>query len=201
MSMNDPQRRAELADRVEQRRRELNARPDISQAMRKLSASSNHRNTLDALPKNRSTRITIILIGVGVVAVLAVFLTVATFAFLSNQLSDPSATAENYYSALHDRDYQQAYGYLTQSARAHLTESAFADTYASLDTTSGIVDSYSIKTSSTSGSRATIVMIVVRRGNTSAGQLQTLSMLQENGNWRIDAITLGATVPAPTPNE
>ncbi len=199
--MKDPQSRAELAERVEQRRRELSTRPDVSQAMRKLSATSNHRNTLDALPKKRSTRITLILIGVGVVAVLAVVLTVATFAFLTNQLSDPTATAENYYSALHDRDYQQAYSYLTRGAQAHLTETAFANTYAGLDTTGGIVDSYSIKSSTTDGSRATIVMIVVRRGNTSTGQLQTLSMLQENGNWRIDAITLGATVPAPTPSE
>lgn len=199
--MNESQRRAELAERVEQRRRELNARPDISQAMRKLSASSNHRNTLDALPQKRSTRITLILIGVGVVAVLAVVLTVATFAFLSNQLSDPTATAENYYSALHDRDYQQAYGYLTRSAKAHLKETDFANTYASLDTTGGIVDSYSVKGATTNGNRATIVMIVVRRGNTGTGQLQTLSMVQENGDWRIDAITLGATVPAPTPSE
>ncbi|HEX6796365.1 MAG TPA: hypothetical protein VF116_01485 [Ktedonobacterales bacterium] len=199
--MNDPQHRAELADRVEQRRRELHARSDISQAMRKLSAaSSNHRNTLDALPKKRSAKITMILVGAGAVAVLAVVLTIATFAFLSNQLSDPTSTAENYFSALHDRDYQQAYGYLTASAQDHLTESAFANTYASLDTTTGIVDSYTVKTSTTNGNRGTIVMIIVRRGNTSVGQVQTLSMLKENGNWRIDAITLGATVPAPTPN-
>ena len=199
--MNDSQRRAELAERVEQRRRELNARPDISQAMRRLSASHNHRTALDALPQKRSTKITMILIGVGVVAVLAVILTVATFAFLSNQLNDPTATAENYYSALHDRNYQQAYSYLTTSAQAHLTETAFANTYTNLDITSGIVDSYSVKSNTTNGNRGTIVMIIVRRGNTSAGQVQTLSMLQENGNWRIDAITLGATVPAPTPNE
>lgn len=198
--MNDPHRRAELAERVEQRRRELNARPDISQAMRKLSAPNNHHNTLDALPKKRSTKISMILIGAGVVAVLAVILTIVTFSFLSNQLSDPTATAENYFSALHDRDYQQAYGYLTTSAQAHLSESAFANTYANLDITAGIVDSYSVKSTTTNGSRGTIVMIVVRRGNTSVGQVQTLSMLKENGSWRIDAITLGATVPAPTPN-
>jgi hypothetical protein len=198
--MNDPQHRAELAERVARRRRELRARPDISQTMRKLSSSNAYQNTLDALPKKRSTKITMILIAAGAVVVLAIILSVVTFAFLSNQLSDPTATAENYYSALHDRNYQQAYSYLTQSARDHLSETAFASTYAILDTTSGIVDTYSIESSSTSGGHATIVMIVVRRGNTSVGQLQTLSMAQENGNWRIDAITLGATVPAPTPN-
>lgn len=198
--MNDPQRRADLAERVEQRRRELSARPDISQAMRQLSASNNRPNTLDTLPKKRSTKITMILIGVGVVAVLAVILTIATFSFLTNQLSDPTATAENYFSALHDRDYQQAYGYLTAGAQAHLSESAFANTYANLDITSGIVDSYSVKSNTTSGNHGTIVMIVVRRGNTSVGQVQTLTMLKENGDWRIDAITLGDTVPAPTPN-
>ncbi|MFI5271918.1 MAG: hypothetical protein ACHQ4H_02645 [Ktedonobacterales bacterium] len=197
--MNDPKHRTELAERVEQRRRELNARPDISQAMRRLSSSS-PRNTLDALPKKRLTKLTMIFGVAGVVAVLAVILTVATFAFFQNQLNDPTSTVDNFYGALHGQQYTQAYGYLAQSAQKHLAETAFTDTYAGLDQTGGIVDSYTKKSSVTNGGVATIVMVVVRRGNTRQAQVQTLTLVQEDSKWRISGITAGATVPAPTLN-
>ena len=197
----DARRRAELAERVEQRRREFGDRPDISQAMRKLSQSSS-RNPLGGNARKRPTTLTLVLGAVAVVAMLACVGTAigvtAGGLWLRDQLGDPSTTGDQFFSALHEQDYQQAYSYLSTAAQAHLSQAAFTNQYAAYDQINGIVDSYLVKSSAMNGSRATIVYVVVRRGNTSTGQLQTVTFVQENGNWRIDRIALGATVPAPT---
>ena len=196
----DVRRRAELAERVEQRRRELGDRPDISQAMRKLSQSSSH-NPLGGKARKRPTTLTLVLGAVAVVAMLACIGTAigvtAGGLWLRDQLSDPTTTGDQFFSALHEQDYQQAYSYFSRAAQARLSQAAFANQYAAYDQINGIVDSYPMKSSAVNGTRATIVYIVVRRGNTSTGQLQTLTFVQENGDWRIDGITPGATVPAP----
>jgi hypothetical protein len=198
--MHDQKQRAELAERVERRRQEISRRSDVSQAIRKLSTSSSRNPT--PLPRKRSTTLTLLLGGLGAVAVVALVLTAILITVLGasvqNSLNDPSNTADKFFSALHQKDYQQAYSYLSPNAQAHLSEAAFANQYGSLDATQGIVDSYTLSSSRINGGTATITMLVVRRGNLTVGQQQTLTLIQQNGNWLIDGIALGGTIPAPT---
>lgn len=198
--MQNQRQRAEIAERVERRRQEIQQRHDVSQTIRKLSTSSSRNPT--PMPRRRSTTLTLILGGLGAVAVVALLLTAILITAgglaLQNSLNDPSSTADQFYSALHQKDYQQAYSYLSKNAQAHLSQTTFANQYGSLDTTQGIVDSYTVSSSSTKGNTATVTMIVVRRGDLTTGQQQTLTLVQQNGDWRIDSIVLGGTVPAPT---
>src|SRR6185437_3902857 len=70
LTMKDSRSRAQLTAIVEQRRRELSERPDISVRMRKLS-ESNGRNPIPVQPKRRPTLVKILL-AVGAIVVLAV---------------------------------------------------------------------------------------------------------------------------------
>lgn len=198
--MQEQRQRAELAERVERRRQEIRQRHDVSQTIRKLSTSSSRNPT--PMPRRRSTTLTLVLGGLGAVAVVALVVTaIALTTFVTSvrgAISDPTSTADQFYSALHQQDYQQAYSYLSKNAQAHLSETAFTNQYGSLDTTQGIVDSYTVSSSSTNGNTATVALIIVRRGNLTTGQQQTLTLVQQDGNWRIDSIVLGGTVPAPT---
>lgn len=199
----NPKQRAELAERVEKKRRELGDRPDISQAMRKLSASSG-RNPIGPLPKKRSTLLTLILGAVAAVVMLTLLVTaIAVTAggfWLQKQLNDPTATVDQFYSALHLKDYHSAYSYLSESAQHQLSESQFTTLYSGYDQLGGIVQTYTVKTSAVNGATATVNMAIVRRGDSSTQQVQTLTLTQENGNWRISAIVLGTTEPAATPS-
>ncbi|HSJ41433.1 MAG TPA: hypothetical protein VK955_10300, partial [Xanthobacteraceae bacterium] len=58
--MNDAKSRPDLSGILEQRRRELSDRPDISVRMRKLSAS-NSRNPVPVPPRKRPSLVTLVL--------------------------------------------------------------------------------------------------------------------------------------------
>lgn len=200
--MKDPKRRAELATLLEHRRRELGERTDISQAMRKLSQSSS-RNPIGPQSKPRSTTVGIVL-GVAAVVVLiacvvsAVSLTAGALA-LNDQLTDPSATVQRFYSALHQQDYGLAYSYFSKNLKKNISQSIFIDQYSSYDKVKGVIQSYPIQSSTVSGATATMTIAVVRRSNDSTAQLQTLRLIKEGNDWRIDGITIGGNVPIPSP--
>ncbi len=200
--MKDPKRRAELSTLLEQRRRELGERTDISQAMRKLSQSSS-RNPIGPQKKPRSSIVGLLLGAAGVAVLVAcivsaVSLTAGALA-LNNQLTDPSTTVQRFYSALHEQNYNLAYSYFSTNLKAHVSQSAFADQNGSYDQIKGVIQSYPVQSSSIGATSATITVAVVRRSNDSAGQLQTLGLTKEGNDWRIDSITLGGSVPIPSP--
>lgn len=199
--MNDPKHRAELAERVEQRRRELSARPDISQTMRKLSQSSS-RNALAPRREKRSTLRVLVVTGVAVAVLLACVLgTVAVVwanSVVQSGFSDPENTVQQFYSALHETNYQEAYGYFSPNARADLREATFVDIYSSYDRVDGIIQNFPIQSKSAHGNTAVIIALVTRRGDDQTGQLQTLHMVYTNNSWYIDSIVIGNTVPLPT---
>jgi len=198
--MADAERRAQIAERVQQRRRELLDRPDISQRMRKLSESSG-RHPKGPMKRKRSTTLTLLL-GAG--AVMAMLLCVATAAmvlagnlWVQAQLGDPTVTVQNYYSALGQQNYQTAYSYLSKRAQSKTSEAHFADTYSSLDSVDGIIQQHIVTSSKVASDSATIKVTLVRRGREMA-QTQTLQLVKDSGDWRIDAITQGPDVPVPT---
>lgn len=202
--MKDPKRRAELTKMLEHRRRELGERSDISQAMRKLSQSSS-RNPIGPQRKPRSATVGIV-IGVAAVVVLiacvisAVSLTAGALA-LNDQLTDPSTTVQRFYSALHQQDYNLAYSYFSKNLKKNVSQSAFADQYGSYDRVKGVIQSYPVQSSTVGATTATMTIAVVRRSNDSTAQLQTLRLIKDGNDWYIDGITIGATVPIPSPTE
>ncbi len=200
--MKDPKRRAELSTLLEQRRRELGERTDISQAMRKLSQSSS-RNPIGPQKKPRSATVGLLLGAAGVFVLVAcivsaVSLTAGALA-LNDQLTDPSTTVQRFYSALHEQNYNLAYSYFSKNLKAHVSQSAFADQNGSFDQIKGVIQSYPVQNSNIGATSATITVAVVRRSNDSTGQLQTLGLTKEGNDWRIDSITLGGSVPIPSP--
>lgn len=202
--MKDSRSRAQLTAIVEQRRRELSERPDISVRMRKLS-ESNGRNPIPVQPKRRPTLVKILL-AVGAIVVLAVCLlfvggVIAGSIWFQNQVSDPSSTALDFYSALHQQDYPRAYGFFSNDAEQQLTQDAFTKQFGEYDSVGGIVDSYFVDGSTQiNGNQAVVKVDVVRRANLGQAQVQTIYLVQQGNSWRIQRIALGDMVPAPTPS-
>lgn len=203
--MSDAKSRPDLSGILEQRRRELSDRPDVSARMRKLSAS-NARNPVPVAPRKRPTLLRVILAGIAVALLLACAISaavaVASGVWFHNQLNDPSQTALDFYSALHQQDYARAYGFFSDDAKARLSQSAFAAQFSAYDSVGGIVESYTTEGSAAvQGSTAVVTVDVVRRSNTSQAQVQTIHLVNQNGNWTIDRIELGKTIPAPNTSQ
>lgn len=199
--MGDTKSRPDLSGILEQRRRELSDRPDISVRMRKLSAS-NARNPVPAAPRKRRSLLTMALAGLAVVLLLACGIStavaVASGVWFHNHLNDPSQTALDFYGALHQQDYTRAYSYFSDSARAKLSQADFAAQFSAYDSVGGIVQSYTVAGDpKIQGSNAVVTVDVVRRGNATQAQVQTIYLTSRNGGWKIDRIQLGQTVPAP----
>src|SRR5262245_27194215 len=197
--MGDSKRRTQIAELIERRRRALVERPDISQTMRKLSQSSS-RNPKAQIRPRRSATITLLLGGAGILlalicAALAVTVLIGNI-WLQNQLNDPTTTVQKYYAALKQRNYTEAYSYLTTSLQGQV-KPTFAHTYSAYDTLDGIIDRYYITDNQKDESSATVTAIVVRRGRDTA-QVETLRLVKEGSDWRINAITQGDSVPIPT---
>jgi hypothetical protein len=117
---------------------------------------------------------------------------------VQSSFSDPENTVQQFYGALHQTNYQEAYGYFSANARAHLPEATFVDIYSSYDRVGGIIQSFPIQSRAVKGNSAQIVALVSRRGDVDTGQLQTLHLVDENSTWYIDSIVIGETVPLPT---
>jgi hypothetical protein len=198
-------RRTEVAELVARHRRELADRPDISQAMRKLSQSSSRNPTRPMGSEKQRRRPPALTLAIGAGAVLAMLVCVATAVtvlagnlWLQNQLNDPGTTVQQYYAALGQKNYDEAYSYFSKRLQGEIGSSAYADTFGSYDAVDGVVDRYVVTSSQVNGNSATITVTVVRRGREMA-QVQTLRLVKENGDWRIDNIVLGGDVPIPSP--
>ena len=200
--MKDPKRRAELSTLLEQRRRELGERSDVSQAMRKLSQSSS-RNPIGPQAKQRSNTMMIVFTVAAVVVMVAcivstVALTAGALA-LNDQFTDPSTTVQRFYSALHQQNYTLAYSYFSKNLKANVSQTAFSDQYSSYDQVKGVIQTYPIQSSAIGTTTATLTVAVTRRSNDSTAQIQTLRLVKEGNDWHVDGITLGGSVPIPSP--
>ncbi|MGH2515405.1 MAG: NTF2-like N-terminal transpeptidase domain-containing protein [Ktedonobacterales bacterium] len=200
--MNDTKRHKELAEIVARRRRELGDRPDISQRMRKLSESSGH-NPIGPRPMPRKTLLTILAGGLAAVALVACIATaIAVTAgglWFQGQLSDPSTTIQKYYTALHQQDYAEAYSLFSPHLKTQISQNRFTDQYSSLDQIKGVVDTYPILNSTTASATATFTIAVVRRGDKTTAQVETIRLVKDGSDWDIDSIIESGTVPAPSP--
>ena len=200
--MTDPQRHQELATRIEEKRRLLEGRADVSQRLRELSSSSS-RNLVAPARKRRSPLVALLVTGGAIVALFACV--VASVALISSgiwvqaQLGSPNTTVEDFFSAIHAQNYPQAYGFLSQKAQSELSEERFQQVYQASDALSGAVDYYAITATVTQGSTATVTVDVVRRGDATTAQVFALTLAQEGGSWRIASIRQTGTEPAPTP--
>jgi hypothetical protein len=192
----------DLAERVAERRRQLAERPDVSQKMRDLSASSSQNSNSTMRPR-RSPFLTTVMLAAGIFLLVACAVgataLVASGIWVQNQLSDPPTTAQNFYGALQSQNYVRAYSYTSTGFQKRIPADAFNDQFGSLDQVSGVVDSYPIVSEKTTGDKATVVVHVIRRSNKAQALTQTLSMVKEGSSWRIDNILNGDIVPVSTP--
>jgi hypothetical protein len=200
-AMADPQRSEELAARIEERRRMLEDRPDVSKRLRELS-SSNSRNAIPApARKIRSPLIALLVTAGGLLALFAcVAASVAIISsgiWVQTQLGSPNTTVEDFFAAIHEQNYAQAYGFLSSQARKEITEEAFQQVYLTSDTLSGTVVYYAIVDSVTKDSTASVTVDVVRRGDISVADVFVLTLTQEDSSWRIQSIQQNGSTPAP----
>jgi hypothetical protein len=200
--MADPQRHEKLAARIVEQRKLLEGRADVSQRLRDLSASS-ARNPIAPARKRRSPLIALLVTAIAGMALIACI--IASIAIISSgiwvqtQLGSPTTTVEDFFSALHAQNYSQAYGFLSSKAQSELSEERFQQIYQASDALSGSVDYYAITSTVTQGSTATVTVDVVRRGDSKTAQVVALTLIQENGSWRISTIRQQGAAPAPTP--
>lgn len=202
--MADAQQRTELATRIEQRRQELGARADVSQRLRDLSASGSHFPAPLARRKHRSTLTTLIItasagLGLIVVAVIATVV-IASGVWMQAQINSPSTPVEDFYSAIHQQNYQVAYNKLTTDAQSQMSEPKFEQQMRASDLLSGGVLSYAITSTEVSGSTATVIVEVVRSGDTTSAQVFKVTLVQQQGTWRIGSIAPKGQIAAPTPS-
>ncbi len=199
--MRQGDRRKQLAALLDQRRRELGERIDISPRLRQLSRAAVPASLLPERMR-RAPRITaalaVALVALVGACVLGAAVVGASGLWLQGQLGDPDTTAQNFYGALHQQDYARAYNDLSQGAQQRMPRDTFVTQYSDLDAVAGVVESYTIASDAVTGTTATVVMNVVRRGDTTRAQAQKLTLLKQGNTWRIDAITVGGSGPAPT---
>ena len=202
--MANSRQRAELATRVEQRRQELGARADVSTRLRELSASGSRFPAPSARSPKRSTLLTVVIAvsavaGLLLVAVLATTV-IASGIWVQTQLSSPTTTVEDFYSSIHQQDYQTAYSKFSTGAQTALTEAKFERDMRATDLISGSVESYSVSSANVNGSTATLNVEVVRRGNTTTALVYEVKLVLQQQNWRIETIRQTGQTAAPTPS-
>ena len=202
--MPDARQRAELATRVEQRRQELGARADVSQRLRDLSASGSHFPVPASRGARRSTLNTVVITTVAGLALLLIAavaaVVIASGFWVQSQLNSPTTTVENFYSAVHQQDYAAAYSKFSSQAQSTLSEPKFEQTMRATDLIAGGVQSYAIVSTTTNGSTATVMVDVVRGGDSSTAQVYQVTLTQEQQSWLISTIRQMGQTTAPTPS-
>lgn len=201
-TMADPKRQEELAARIEERRKLLEGRADVSQRLRDLSASS-ARNPIAPARKRRSPLVALLVTAVAGMALIgcvaASIALIGSGLWVQAQLGSPNTTVEDFFSAIHAQNYSQAYSFLSSKAQKELPEGRFQQVYQASDALSGAVDYFAITSTVTKGSTATVAVDVVRRGDTKTAQVFVLTLTQENSAWRITTIRLTGSTTAPPP--
>lgn len=196
--MHRRQRPKNLAGLLEQQRQQLRARLDVSPKLRQLSRAAVPQSLLpDRMRRSPAVRTAVVIAVVALLAacVLGATALAASGLWLQDKLSDPATASQNFYGALHQQDYGRAYADLSAGAHQRTTQAAFVAQYSELDAIAGVVESYSITSRTTSAGTATVVASIVRRGDTTRAQAQTLALVKENGGWHIDQITVGGFAP------
>lgn len=192
----DPARRREVAALVEQRRREIGTRADVSQRLRDLSASGSHMPRPNVKSPKRPL-VTYLAVGTaGFLVLVLVALLVVILAgrvWFQNQVSSPGDIAQAYFAALHQQDFQRAYGYFAPAEQAKLSESAFAAQEQSFEQIDGIIETYTITATKAGGNAATVTMQVTRQASDQP-HTETLYFSQQNGTWYITSVVI-ATGP------
>lgn len=103
--------------------------------------------------------------------------------------ASPDSTVNDYYSAIQQQDYSEAYSYLEadtltiQGKKISPTESSFVLAAQVIDQEAGTVTSYSITSSHTSGDEATLVVHVTRSSGIAYDV--HLTLIKIDSDWKI----------------
>ncbi len=147
-------------------------------------------------PRRSRRGVWIALAIVGVVLVLGcggcAAAAIAGVGFFANSLAGPTQAANNYYQAIKNRDYHQAFSYIDTSGISsqqdqQLTEDAYTVLAQTEDVASGPVTRFSqtnINVNSTNGVNTASVTMSVTRQSRGTYSVQ-LQLKEENGVWKI----------------
>ena len=140
----------------------------------------------------------------GLIGLVAVFACLGAVAFLAlnalslqSSLDSPQQTISTFYTALHNRDYQNAYSQLSSRYQHELGFSSFQAEYVTQDDLVGPIESQQITNIQTQSDSATAVVQLVRgtQAATQINQTHRLTLVRESGAWKIDHLAAGQTSP------
>jgi hypothetical protein len=129
-----------------------------------------------AAPARRQSRrgLWIALGIVGAIIILAIIL----FAVVAANLSTPTKTLDTFCNAIKNKDYQTAYNQLSSFRQTQISEADFANFFSS-------ASSCSYSTPNQNGTTATTNLTFF---TTSGSLTGATNMVEDNGDWKIDAI-------------
>jgi hypothetical protein len=120
--------------------------------------------------------------------------------WLRGALNSPTSAMQDFYGALQQSDFANAYTYFSSSAKGHFSEQAFADQFGGYDQLDGPVAQISMDAPrySANGTVALLTVSVTRARSGGRVQLHQVMLVKEQGNWRINSISIQFAA-APTP--
>jgi hypothetical protein len=102
-------------------------------------------------------------------------------------------TVEDYYNAVERQEYATAYTYLNHQSVRFQTLAAYSKSALSLDQTAGTLTDYTIASTSITNGIATVIVDRTRGGKTAEIFVE---VEQVGGNWKINAIVPGWSIPS-----
>ena len=120
----------------------------------------------------------------GVFALLCVLGGTLLWIFAASPVGGPTIASDQYYTAIREKDYTKAYGYLGADLRAKISQEAFTRQAQQQDATLGRVSHYSYGNVPL-GDPATATITVTRASGTT--YTVHLELRQEGGAWKITA--------------
>ena len=146
-------------------------------------------------PGKQHKMLPIILAVIGVVVILSCLgagaAVMVNLLSVQNSLNSPQSTVDDFYSALHVKDYQTAYDQLSSGYQSRLTQSSFRATFELI----GTIESYQIGTVQTQNSQASAVVKVTlaKPDGGTVNETKDVQLVQENGNWKINNVAPSLT--------
>lgn len=202
--MDDRHEREALTHRVAEHRKLLGDWDSLDPRVRTL-AQSGSRNLLPPRPGGRNSSVSLVVLAVvAAIALIGCVATatavVASGVWLQGALNDPTTTVQGFYGAVKQQNFQRAYSYFSASARSHMSEATFTDTFGSYDRIDGAVSGFTITRTdmAASGSKATVIVSVERKGGAASQQVHTLLLVKEDGVWRINSLSIALASVTPT---
>ncbi len=154
------------------------------------------RKERDPGPQGKRRKLLPLVLGVvGVVVILGCLGVGAVITFrlfsIQSSLNSPQTTLDNFYSALHNNDYQTAYNLLSKSYQQRLTEDSFRATFE----LTGTIASYQTSNLQTQSDQAsaTVKVTLAKPDGGTVDETKSVELVLEDGDWKINRVNPSLT--------